>query len=267
MPRQPNIRMVGIFMVSGIIAFLAVSAVYLRRQFSNDEHNMIVMYFEESIKGLSVGSPVVFKGVEIGKVAKIELIADANDLNFSIPVYARIESHQDNQGLHMPKNYHNRQEMLDEFIDKGLRARLAPQNYLTGQLIIELEMLPDTKIVLKNEKVNEDNGILEIPTVLSPLGEISKGFQSIQFKQSLEKLNLFIDQLNKEVPIILPQITKTLKSIDSAVANNRALATDSLNNFNKAMINISEAAKSFRNFSDYMERHPEAILKGKQRSK
>lgn len=67
-----------------------------------------------------------------------------------------------------------RRQILRQLVDKGLRARLNTQNYLTGQLMVELEMMPvDTPAVYRSK----DGSIPEIPTVLSPLAELSRGFR------------------------------------------------------------------------------------------
>lgn len=253
MHKEPNKKMVGLFMVVGFAVLLSIIGMFLKSKFFTDNGGEAVMFFEESIKGLNVGSPVVFKGVEIGKVAKIDLIANPNSLDFSIPVYVKM----DQQGINSIGEYHTRQEVLDALIEKGLRARLTSQSYVTGQLMIEFEMLPGTPIFLKNK--NPD--IMEIPTALSPMGELSKGLQELPIRQSVESFNTFFDGLNKE----MPQISKIVSKIDRVVSDNSQASADTINNLNKAIVNISEAAKSFRNFSDYLERHPEAMLKGKAR--
>ena len=145
-------------------------------------------------------------------------------------------------------------------------------NYLTGQLMVELEMMPvDTPAVYRSK----DGSIPEIPTVLSPLAELSRGFQEIPLKQTVTRMNKFLDSLNEQVvPKLntvledfaqIPEQTKgipeTLRNIDRAVKE----VPDALRSFDRAMTNISGAAKSLNNFADYIERHPEALLKGKGR--
>ncbi len=253
MRKEPNKKMVGLFMVVGIAVLTVIIGSSLQDKFFGDKAEEVVMYFEESIKGLNVGSPVVFKGVEIGKVSKIDLIANPNSLDFSIPVYAKM----DRQGISSIGEFNTKQEVLDALIQKGLRARLTTQSYVTGQLMVEFEMLPETPIVLKNK--NPD--FMEIPTALSPMGELSKGLQALPIRQSVESFNQFFDGLNKE----MPRINKIVTKIDKVVSDNSQASADTVNNLNKAIVNIGEAAKSFRNFSDYLERHPEALLKGKGR--
>lgn len=253
MRKEPNKKMIGLFLVFGIAVLAVIIVTSLQGKLFGDKAEEVVMYFEESIKGLNVGSPVVFKGVEIGKIAKIDLIANPNSLDFSIPVYAKM----DRQGISSIGEFNTKQEVLDALIQKGLRARLTSQSYVTGQLMVEFEMLPDTPIVLKNK--NPD--VMEIPTALSPMGELSKGLQALPIRQSVESFNQFFDSLNKE----MPRISQIIRKVDVVVSDNSQASADTIKNLNKAIVNIGEAAKSFRNFSDYLERHPEALLKGKGR--
>ncbi len=268
MRKQPNRKLIGLFIICGVALFVATVGMFVSDKITADKKNMVVMYFSESIKGLDVGSPVVFKGVNIGKVVKIDLITNANDTSFSIPVF--VTFNRQNFNPSMPQE--TRREILQQLVAKGLRARLNTQNYLTGQLMIELEMLPaDTPVVYRGG----GNSVPEIPTVLSALAELSRGFQEIPLKQTVTKMNEFLDSLNSKVipqlNVVLEQfaeiprqtagIPTTLNNIDRAVKE----VPGTLRSFNRAMENISGAAKSLNNFADYIERHPEALLKGKGR--
>ncbi len=257
MHKEPNKRLIGVFMISGILVLAATFLVYIREKFFVNDGKMVVMYFEESINGLNVGSPVVFKGVQIGKVVAIDLIANAKNLEFSIPVYAQIEQRKGKRD----NTFKDRVELLDRLIAEGLRARLTTQSFLTGMLMIELEILPGTPVILKHGKKDD---ILEIPTVLSPIGELSKGLQDLPIQKSVEEFNKFFVNLNAEVPKILPQINKIVSNINQAISNRSGASADIIVNFNKALNNISDAARAVRNLADYLERHPEAVLKGKK---
>lgn len=255
MRKEPNKKLIGLFILSGLAVLLIILGIFLREKFFfGDKGKTLVMYFEESINGLNIGAPVVFKGVEIGKVIDIELLADPKTLDFSIPVYVRMV--QKDQSI-QASEFDTQVELLNALIQKGLRARLTTQSYLTGLLMIELEMLPDTKTVMRNPK---NSKFFEIPTVLSPMGEISKGIQDLPIRQSIEKFNTFMDTLNDK---ILPPIEKIATNLNTAIANNKGLPSETLINLNQTILSVSEAAKSMRNFTDYLERHPEALLKGK----
>jgi len=250
--------MIGLFLLTGGAIFALILGVYLKRVFWADNSNVVVMYFQESIKGLNVGSSVVFQGVEVGKVTKIDLVADMDTLTFSIPVYVSLDASKSFISKH---GYSGRKEILDALIQKGLRARLTPQNYLTGQLMVELAMLPDTPVKLKQEPRNEE--FLQIPTVLSPLSELSKGLQNIPFKDIADKIGKMADSFNTQIPIILPKIADITTHLNEIIGNNSRLSTEALTNFNRALIDVGAAAQSFRDLTDFLERHPEALLRGK----
>ncbi len=257
MRKQPHKKLIGIFILIGFTLLLGLIMNSLLNKFFVDEENLVVMYFDESVKGLNVGSSVVFKGVEIGKVSKIELMADAENMDFSIPVYARLSANQDLANLDL--SLWEKKRALSTFIKKGLRARLITQSYLTGQLMIELEMLPDTPIILKNKNA----AMLELPTVLSPIGELSRGFQTLPLRKTLETFNNILSQMDKELPRILPQFAEIGEKLNHFIEQNGPLTSDTINTMNETLYDISDAAKALRNFADYIERHPEAILKGK----
>lgn len=255
MRNEPNKRLIGLFMIIGISVLTIIFGTFLKSKFYDGDSKTLVMYFEESINGLNVGAPVVFKGVQIGKVVRTELIANPDDLSFSIPVYVKMDSRQ---SINYSATYGAKENILNALIEKGLRARLTTQSYLTGQLMIELEMLPDTPVILHSMRQNKN--FLEIPTVLSPLGVISKGIQNVPLKASVEQFNKFFASLNEE----MPNIRKVVHSMNKVISGNAAATSETIDNFNEAAINVSQAAKALRNFADYLERHPESLLKGKK---
>lgn len=253
MRKKPNSKLIGLFILCGIGLFVATIGMFVSDKLAAGKNGRVVMYFSESIKGLDVGSPVMFKGVTIGRVSKIDLITDMKDVKFSIPVYATFSRQNFN-----PKVPHEeRSEVLEELVKHGLRARLNTQNYLTGQLMIELEMMDPNAPLNYRQK---DGQIPEIPTVLSPLAEISQGIQEIPLKETVKKINKFVDLLNDD---LVPQFTKVLNDM-SKIPQQTAGVPEGVRNFSRAMQNVSAAAKALSNFADYVERHPESLLKGKK---
>src|SRR5512136_1149100 len=90
MSKTASKTLIGAF-VLGAVALVVILLIILGsgRLFSRSFIN--VMYFRGSVKGLNVGAPVMFRGVKVGSVKKIELIYDARDLSFLIPVYVEID--------------------------------------------------------------------------------------------------------------------------------------------------------------------------------
>ena len=260
MPRKPNTKMIGLFVVTGIAAVIVILASYISANIMPNKRDTVVMYFDESVRGLNVGSSVVFNGVEIGKISKIELITNSDDTSFRIPVYATLTEYKSSLSR---KSYHSRKELLNKLIEKGLRARLGIQNYITGQLIVELVILPDSPIVLKYQ--GENNDILEIPTVLSPIKEISQDLSKVQVSALVASFNGVLTKLNQELPNILPQVSKTFQGTSDLVATNAQAIKATINNLNDAAVSVKRAGDSLRNLTDYLERHPESIVRGKEK--
>ena len=253
MSKQPNTRLIGLFLITSISVFVGILAHFVMHKFISDEHNLVVMYFDESVSGLNIGSPVVFMGVEIGKVARIDLITNPDNMDFRIPVYAHFAPKKNVQ----MNGFRGQRAILNELVEKGLRARLTTQSYLTGQLMIELEMMPNTKAVLKQE----GDDLFEIPTVISQMGKLSQGIQDLPVRDSVLKFNIVMDRLDKE---IIPNLNKLLVNVDTVISANKKDLTKTLYNANQTLTDMSMAAKSLRNFADYVERHPESLLKGKR---
>lgn len=262
MSKAPNKKMIGLFSVVGVSIFIAIVFMFVGESLFNRNDITLVMYFEESIKGLIIGSPVSFRGVEIGKVSKIDLIADTKDMSFGITVFARLNEDQSFRVGDF-KKIRDKNIFMEKLIEKGLRARLTTQSYLTGQLMIELEMLPNSKAVLKNYRYAKNT--IEIPTVLSPLGELSKGLQDIPIKDTVVKFNNILDAISNQLPVILTQTVGFTKSLNQTFSDNIGGMPATVNNINKTLSDIGEAARSLKNLADYLERHPEALLKGKGR--
>lgn len=250
MHERSNVRMIGIFWCIGILLLLSVIAYGLKDSFDGEEERTVVMYFEESINGLNVGSDVVLKGVKVGEVKRINIQINSETLNFSIPVYAVIKK----RVIRTINN--NNGGDINDLIKKGLRARLTTQSYVTGQLMIELEMLPDTPIKYHNNP----RGVFEIPTALSAFGELSRNLQSLPIAEGIKNFSDFFAELNSA----MPKFKAIVNDLAAVMNKNRKSTLQLPENANSMMINVEAAAKSLKNLTDYLERHPEALLKGKK---
>ena len=159
---------------------------------------------------------------------------------------------------------------LGELIEYGETRKIftnpekeSTQNYITGQLIVELVILPNSPIVLKYQ--GENNDILEIPTVLSPIKEISQDLSKVQVSALVANFNGVLTKLNQELPNILPQVSKTFQGTSDLVATNAQAIKATIKNLNDAAVSVKRAGDSLRNLTDYLERHPESIVRGKEK--
>ena len=253
---QPNRRTIGIFLITGILLFIGAILFFFGHRF---ERNYItpVLFFEGSVKGLNVGSNVYFRGVPIGRVDKIQLIPN-NENKIVIPVYVKIESRMTARGRM------SRSQMttwIEGLVKHGLKGKLQTQSMLTGQMTIELDFYPNYPLRFQAEKYGIDD--LEIPTVLSTLDEISQNLEKIPLSDISNNMNGLLQNLNQNVPELLQQSTAAVTSINRLANSISGPGADTISDFNKMIRDVSEAAKSVSRLSDYLERHPEALLKGK----
>lgn len=168
-----------------------------------------IIYFDSSVRGLSIGAPVEFKGIKVGSVLDVQLEFDSEDTSFRIPVLIEIElqriierGNEDEETTH---------ETLNKLVERGLRARLQTGSFLTSQLYVELDMHPDTPINISGEETD----FPELPTLATAnFGAITASAESL-----LAKLNA-IDI--KEVSSVL---LETIKSVDKTINNANALIT------------------------------------------
>ena len=253
---QPNKRSIGIFLITGFILIFGAILFFFGHRF---ERNYItpVLFFEGSVKGLTVGSNVYFRGVPIGRVDKIQLIPN-NENKIVIPVYVRIESRMTTKGQMSRSQLAT---WIESLVKHGLKGKLQTQSMLTGQMTIELDFYPNYPDNFKAQKYDIDD--LEIPTVPSMLDEISQNLEKIPLSEISNNMNGLLYKLNRDVPDLLQESTSAMVSINRVANSISGPGADTITNFNKMIRDVSDAAKSVSRLSDYLERHPEALLKGK----
>ena len=163
MAKQASKTVIGVFVV-GSIAMLIAAVIIFGSGDLFKERIKFVMFFEDSVKGLAVGAPVIWRGVQVGSVSSIVLQANPKNLTIDVPVV--IEFDPDRIEIE-GKRSRNPSEELKRLIAKGLRARMAIQSFVTGSSMIQIEFLPDTPVRL----TGLDKEYPEIPTVRSAMDQ------------------------------------------------------------------------------------------------
>jgi len=263
MKKEPNKKTIAIFMIIGLALLTGLIVKNLVERYMLNNSHLVVLYFSESISGLNVGSPVVYEGVMVGKVVKIEIKTDPKTLEFSIPVYIRFL--QDNDFSHMTfDDSSSRRDFLQMLIAKGLRARLDTQNLLTGQLMIDLFMDPNSEPIYHENPEARSEEYLEIPTTLSAFGNLARGIQDLPLKQIIWRFDNVLSKLESDLPLLLDTYTNVGKKLSNYFNKSLPQTDQSLNQINQTLKDVSGAAKSLQNLADYLERHPDSLIKGKK---
>jgi paraquat-inducible protein B len=247
-----------------------------------------VMYFKGSLRGLSPGAPVELHGIAVGEVRSVDVEYDQEAGSLSFPVVVdlypqRIRGRKGRKAL--PAAMQDAREagsrtLIDSLVAHGLRAELKSGNLLTGQKYVDLDMHPDAAA----EKVwwNEQPSVF--PTISSGLDEIQDSMGSIARKlskvpfdqisarllstmTSLDQTLKSTDQLMKHVDAsVAPQVEATLAEAQAAMKNAKDLLGQDAplqSDLGATLLQLSRAAKSVTELVEYLERHPESLLRGK----
>lgn len=182
--KTKSAKLIGTFVVFGVILFLAGLITFSTSSLFSQRMEF-VMYFDSSLKGLNTGSPVLFRGVQIGHVTNIQLEIDRERKRVLTPVYVEID-----QNKFKGKGFSSHISLLSEppiksMIDRGLRAQLQSQSLITGQMNIEMEFRPSFPARYRAEK---KGGADEIPTIPSQFDRVQATLETAL--ESFRKLEL-----------------------------------------------------------------------------
>jgi paraquat-inducible protein B len=160
----------GLFTLLGFALLVAaVVAVFGLRVFARSDR--AVMHFEGSLYGLSVGAPVMFRGLRLGSVTNIGLAHDGPDRGLRLPVQATLDGTLVDQLLG-PAHTRSAQgnAALASLVQRGLRAQLVTQSLLTGQRYIELDLVGAAGVTpaAAPPAPRRADGLTEVPTVAAP---------------------------------------------------------------------------------------------------
>ena len=189
-----------------------------------------VMYFEGSMRGLSVGAPVQLKGIKVGEVTDLRLEHDLDTLEFRVPVFIQLEPGRVRfiSGGTEVANTGGTDDIEDlkKLVARGLRAQLQTGSLLTGQRYVELGFHPDSPPAEFQLVGNH----YELPTVPSAMDE----FRSTATEMLAKLRNLPLDEIAAEVLGTLegtnrlvnsPELIETLESVRKTTARAAPLAT------------------------------------------
>ena len=253
------------------------------------------MVFDQTQRGLAPGTTVDMLGVEVGKVRSVTLREGGKGgvaVEVAADIYPQrlgILRRQFRPAPGAPGSADA--QFVKRGVDNGLRAQVRTGNLLTGQLFIALDFVPKPKPVT----VGLRSGPLEIPTVRGTLSDLqpqiadivarlgkvkfdeigtdlqatlrSAGAAGEGLQQTLASADAAIKQLTPEAQRSLADVQKTLASAQTALANldRNALQSDAAlqRNFNLTLQELQRAAQALRVLADYLQQHPEAIVRGK----
>jgi paraquat-inducible protein B len=219
MAKQANRMMIGGFVVLAVIIMAASLVVFGSGKFFK-KTNKYILYFDESIKGLSVGAPVLFQGVQVGSVTSITLQADLVKMKTQIPVFIEIEPDR----WKVQTGERDYRKISAKLIEMGLRAQLVMQSFITGQLMIELDFYPKSKICYAPALIDKDYAdYVVIPTCKSTGERLAEALGDLDLKGIERHLLSVLASVDKFINN--PDLTASLHSMKDTLEDARKLLT------------------------------------------
>lgn len=260
-----------------------------------------LLHFAGAVQNLKAGADVRMQGMRIGDVTDVHIEFDAASDQVSVPVTIEVEPERVrilNAPPTMEDFEQNAYAAFARLVARGLRARLASANLITGQKIVTLDFVPS--IAAANRA--EGGALPEIPTVDSDDIDAVIGAA----KTLLGSLQTTVETLNKVVAS--PALGRAIGSLDTALANVDRITRDVRNagvgpfiaqlrtvadsadaalrqanstiataggaldggggsSLAGTMHELQAAARSIRLLADYLETHPESLISGRAEAK
>jgi paraquat-inducible protein B len=247
----------------------------------------IVMRYNQSTRGLNVGAPIDFNGIVLGQVDSIAMDFDRTSKRFFTMVHANLypqrlgavyervreySQQEDQKAADGKPVTHPGSRLLGSLVEHGLRAQLRTSNLLTGQLYVALDMFPNAKPVsfemstpaqIPTQPGNLDQLQQQIASIATKLDKIPFDKIGTDLQQTLQNSARLMNHLDKQVApqaeALLKQANKSLADLGNLLAPDSALPV----NAERAMDELSRAARSLRALADYLQANPEALLRGR----
>lgn len=256
----------------------------------------LISYFDGSVRGLSPGAPVEVRGMRIGTVRQVGIEYDVANHRVQVPVIYDIEPQRIRivDGKEEPEGTE-----LAALVSQGLRAQLTTGNLITGQLLISLDFAPDAPPA----EVVREGDMLRMPTIPSSLDTIQRSLTGLldqigslplddlvtqlketvqavgsiansgDIKEAVRNVNLVLREvsslaakLNQDTGPVLSELQRSAQALGEAARTANGLISprsDIRLNASQLMDELAQAARSVRDLADYLERHPDALLRGK----
>lgn len=247
------------------------------------------LVFRESVRGLAEGAPVDFRGILVGEVKTITPQFDRQKKEFTVIAEIdffpeRLFRSRQREGVTPAESGPS----LARLVERGLRAQLRAANLLTGQLFVSLDFVPAAQKVAMDTSRKPP----EVPTVpgstqelQAQIGSIARKLDSVPYQEigvelrrTLQISSAMLERVDRDItPEVretmiearkamteareaLVEARKALTAVERTLADAAPLPVEA----SDALREIARAAQSFRTLADYLERHPEAVIRGKR---
>lgn len=230
------------------------------------ERLKVLAIFDGTVGGLSEGSVVRFRGLPVGEVESVAMIASDIGARKVVRLHATLSINPGRLGLGDEASSDAAMDLLTSYVEQGLRVRLATASILSSELVVDLAELPEATPA---EIVTAENGLPQLPTVEADVGDLNasaegvfKRINNLPVEELLASIQGLITSANTllasddtrdiapninatmaELRTLTPELTRTLAETEATLKEVRLIAgelrengvTDNINNvFNSA---------------------------------
>ena len=258
-----------------------------------------VLYFDGSLRGLEEGAPVEFRGMKVGQVVEIRMQYNPETLELHIPVIIEMQRGRvEIIGGEEQVDDEDRAAAMAGFVDRGMRAQLRTGSIVTGALFVDLDFHPETdrRLLGINTEYSElptipspveslENTLNQLPQLFTSANEAVESVRDIVKSPEVAAAVARLDDVLAQAETLLAEVGEQAGSLGSRLDETARHADEALVEATRTLVNLqdmtdessdvraaltsslqelSQAARSLRALTDYLERHPEALIKGKE---
>ncbi len=212
-----------------------------------------MIYFNGSVRGLAVGAPVETLGLQVGTVSSIQLMFDPK-LLLPPKVAVQIEIQPERLLQESENPTEDTPAVAHALVKRGLRAQLQTTNYLTGQMVVSLELPPDAPADAPNAEVTE-NGIVVLPSVnggfdgiIQSAGHLADTLAALPLEQIAKNLNDTLAGANELTHA--PALRQSLQSLSDTLADTRQLVHQLGSGVTPVLKRLPELARSLQDTAE-----------------
>ena len=216
MARKGNPALIGAFVVGALVLAGAGLVVFGGGKVFRHTQ-VLVAYFDGSLKGMAVGAPVTFNGVKVGAVTDVRVVIDDKTNTITTPVYFEIDARRLRHASGAPIRFAKDAPELKQLTERGLRAQPELQSLITGQLQVSLNFHPGSPIRL----THLSSDYPEMPTVPSTMEKLSRTLESVPLDEIIADVRRTLTSV--DTLINAPEVMDTLRGLNRTVGSTNRL--------------------------------------------
>jgi paraquat-inducible protein B len=234
--------------------------------------------FEGSLRGLDVGAPVELKGMKIGQVVDFHLVVDAAKSTVRVPVVCEIDLARTNV-INQPPDQVGKGILIEDLVKLGLRAQLRSSNLITGQLLVAVDFFPNAPPA----EIVGTGPYPQLPTMPSELETVSSITRTLDkmaslplsdfmqdTRKTLDEARQLMTSANAQATPLLASLRETSTAADSVLKSMGAAygsGSQIRSELASLLTQLQETLRSAQMLANYLEQHPESLIRGKSASK